>query len=200
MTELTVAPTPAPDAEPKNRKPRTTIKRPASAVARFHMSRAAIDRSVEVFAGWSDLQCIRHFANIRWGSHTLVTCPHCNTADEHYWHVKEVRWKCNHCRKKFSVTSKTVFANRRLPWQKLLAAIHLWACGAAGQPALELRRMLCLGGYNTAFTLISKLREGLSRGFNTGLISGLLELDAAHAAGRRTTESTTRRKPRRRPC
>ncbi len=178
---------PAP-AEPKHRAPRTSVRRPASAVARFHMSRKAIDRSVEVFTGWSDRKCIQHFAKICWGSHTLVSCPLCGTSDEHYWHEKEQRWKCNHCRKQFSVTSKTVFANRRLPWQKLLAATHLWACGAAGQPASELRRMLSLGGYNTAFTLISKLREGLSRGFNTGLISGLVEMDAAHAAGRRASE------------
>ena len=190
------APTPVePGAnEPKKEKrlPKASVHRPASAAARFHMSRAAIDRSVEEFATWSDLKCIRHFATIRWGSYKVVSCAHCETSDEHYWSAKELRWRCTHCRKKFSVTSNTVFANRRLPWQKLLAATHLWACGAAGQPALELRRMLCLGGYNTAFTLISKLREGLSRGFNTGLISGLVEMDGAHAAGRRASEKRGR--------
>ena len=75
-----------------------------------------------------------------------------------------------------------------MPLQKLLSAIHLWASGAAGQPALELRRMLKFGGYNTAFNLVSKLREGLLRGFNTGLISGVVEMDGAHASGRRASE------------
>jgi ribosomal protein L37AE/L43A len=152
------------------------------------MSKEAIDRSVEEFGKMTDLQCVKHLANVRWGSFTKVTCPHCNTSSEHYWSEAEMRWKCKGCGKRFSVTSQTVFANRRMPMQKLLAALHLWACGAAGQPALELRRMLKFGGYNTAFTLVSKLREGLFRGFNTGMVSGVVEMDGAHASGRRASE------------
>lgn len=164
------------------------VRRPSSAATRWHMSKKAVDRSVEEFGRWSDLRCVRHLAKIRWGSHVDVVCPHCNTCADHYWSDKELRWKCKGCGKRFSVTSQTVFANRRLPLQKLLAALHLWACGAAGQPALELRRMLKLGGYNTAFSLVSKLREGLVRGFNTGLVSGVVEMDGAHASGRRASE------------
>lgn len=167
---------------------RTSVHRPSSDASRFHMSKAAVDRSVQDFAKLSNLQCVKHMAAVRWGSFTKVTCPHCNSSSTHYWSETELRWKCKGCGKRFSVTSKTVFANRRMPMQKLLAALHLWACGAAGQPALELRRMLKFGGYNTAFTLVSKLREGLVRGFNTGLISGLVEMDGAHASGRRASE------------
>jgi hypothetical protein len=152
------------------------------------MSTKAVDRSVDEFARWTDLRCVRHLAKVRWGSHVNVVCAHCSTCADHYWSEKELRWKCKACGKRFSVTSQTVFANRRIPLQKLLAALHLWACGAAGQPALELRRMLKLGGYNTAYSLVSKLREGLVRGFNTGLISGVVEMDGAHASGRRASE------------
>lgn len=176
------------DVSEKKPRSRDVVHRPSSDASRFHMSRAAVDRSVEDFAKMTDFQCVRHFATIRWGSFTNVTCPHCNSSSEHYWSKSDLRWKCKACGKRFSVTSKTVFANRRMPMQKLLAAIHLWACGAAGQPALELRRMLKFGGYNTAFNLVSKLREGLLRGFNTGLISGVIEIDGAHASGRRASE------------
>lgn len=179
-------------AEPKKKGLRTVVHRASSDASRFHMSKDAVDRSVEVFATWSDLQCIKHLANIRWGSFKVVGCPHCSSTGEHYWSAKEQRWKCRHCGKRFSVTAKTVFSNRKLPLQKLLAAIHLWACGAAGQPALELRRMLSIGGYNTAFTLVSKLREGLLRGFNTGMVSGVVEMDGAHASGRRASEKRGR--------
>ena len=176
------------DVSEKKLRSRDVVHRPSSEASRFHMSKAAVDRSVEDFAKMTDLQCVRHFAMIRWGSFTNVTCPHCNSSSEHYWSKGEMRWKCKACGKRFSVTSKTVFANRRMPLQTLLAAIHLWACGAAGQPALELRRMLKFGGYNTAFNLVSKLREGLLRGFNVGLISGVIEIDGAHASGRRASE------------
>ena len=166
------------------------VRRLSSPASQWHMSPKAVDRSVEEFARWSDLRCVRHLAKVRWGSHVDVVCAHCNTCADHYWSDKELRWKCKHCGKRFSVTSQTVFANRRIPLQKLLAGLHLWACGAAGQPALELRRMLKFGGYNTAFNLISKLREGLVRGFNTGLISGVVEMDGAHASGRRASEKS----------
>lgn len=172
----------------KGRQPWAPVHRPSSAASRWHMSSKAVDRSVDEFARWSNLRCVRHLAKIRWGSHVDVVCAHCSTCADHYWSEKELRWKCKHCGKRFSVTSQTVFANRRLPLQKLLAALHLWASGAAGQPALELRRMLKFGGYNTAFNLVSKLREGLVRGFNTGLISGVVEMDGAHASGRRASE------------
>ena len=178
-------------AAPKSGR-RTSVHRQSSDASRFHMSRDAVDRSVEELFKWSDLKCVRHLAQIRWGDPRKVTCPHCNTSAEHYWYLKELRWKCKCCGSRFSVTSQTVFANRRMPLQKLLAALHLWASGAAGQPALELRRMLKFGGYNTAFTLVSKLREGLLRGFNTGLVSGVIEMDGAHASGRRASEKRGR--------
>jgi len=180
-------------AETKKHLPkRSSIHRPSSDASRFHMSKDAVDRSVEDVARMTDLQCVKHLANVRWGSFKVVGCPHCNAFDEHYWSAKELRWKCRGCGKRFSVTSNTVFAHRKLPLQKLLAALHLWASGAAGQPALELRRMLNLGGYNTAFTLVSKLREGLLRGFHTGLVSGVVEMDGAHASGRRASEKRGR--------
>lgn len=171
---------------------RNVIHRPSSDASRFHMSKDAVDRSVEEVARWTDLQCVKHLAAVRWGSFKLVGCPHCNAHDEHYWSARELRWKCRGCGKRFSVTSGTLFAYRKLPLQKLLAALHLWASGAAGQPALELRRMLKLGGYNTAFTLVSKLREGLLHGFHTGLVSGVVEMDGAHASGRRASEKRGR--------
>ncbi|WP_332752051.1 IS1595 family transposase [Hydrogenophaga sp.] len=188
MTLATPADRPPSTGAEHVRKRWDPVQRRSSATTRWHMSSKAVDRSVEEFSRWSDLRCIRHLANVRWGSYVDVVCAHCNTCADHYWSAKEMRWKCKACGKRFSVTSQTVFANRRIPLQKLLAALHLWACGAAGQPALELRRMLKLGGYNTAFTLVSKLREGLVRGFNTGLISGIVEMDGAHASGRRASE------------
>lgn len=37
-------------------------------------------------------------------------------------------------------------------------------------------------------TLVSKLREGLLRGFNVGLMCGIVEMDGAHASGKRASE------------
>lgn len=187
MTTVTPASDAVP-AAPALPKRRNSVHRPSSDCSRFHMSKEAVDRSIEDYLKMSNQQCIKHLAIARWGSSTVVTCPHCNSSATHYRKPGETRWKCKGCGSRFSVTSQTVFASRRLRLQVILAAIHLWICGSAGQPALEIRRVLATKGYNTAFTLISKGREALVRGYNTGLLSGVVEMDGAHISGRRASE------------
>ena len=94
--------------EAKKDKPvRTKIQRPSSDATRWHMSKDAVDRGMAEIARWTDLECIKHMAAIRWGSFKHQTCPHCLSADDHYWSKTEKRWKCRGCGSRFSVTSKT---------------------------------------------------------------------------------------------
>lgn len=172
----------------KRKSPDHVVRRPSSATSRFHMSKDAVDVSVKHFLTLTNRQCVEMMAKIRWGSFKQVVCPHCNTGAEHYFSRKELRWKCKGCGKRFSVTSNTPFAGRRKPLQDLLAALHLWACAAAGKPSLQLRRELAFVGYNTSLTYTGKLREGLMRGYNIGYVSGIVEMDGAHASGRRAGE------------
>jgi transposase-like protein len=173
---------------PAKKARKQQVYRPSSPSSLHHMSAGAVDVSVSTYASMTDLQCVRHLAKARWGCFKVVTCPHCNSSATHYWSTKELRWKCKGCGKRFSVTSNTVFANRRMPLQTLWAAVHLWVCGASGKPALEVRRILSMKGYNTAFTLLTKAREAIARGYNIGFISGVIEMDGAHTSGRRASE------------
>lgn len=168
--------------------PGQPVHRPSSRASRFHMSNKAVDVEIDKIGRMTDLACVHFLAKARWGDHENVICPHCSTGATHYWSSKALRWKCKSCGKRFSVTSKTAFSNRKISLQKLISAIHLWACGASGKSALELRRALGFKGYNTAFTLLMKLREALTKGFNTGLVVGVVEMDGAHSSGRRASE------------
>ena len=163
------------------------VRRRASPHTKFHMSAKAVSARVADVAKMTEQQGLDYLAEARFGSLKTVSCPHCGTIDKHYWRVHEKRWKCASCGSTFSATSQTVFAGRRLPMGDLLSGLLLWMNSASGQPALELKRhMGCW--YNTAFTLQHKLREGLVRGYNVGLMSGDIEMDAAHQAGRRSAE------------
>lgn len=150
--------------------------------AAWYLSSGAVSLAVTEVAHWTPLKCVRFLARARWGEAETFSCPHCETVAKHYWRPKELRWKCRGCDKTFSVTSGTVFANRRIALPKLLAAILTWVNSVGGQPALELRRHLKLG-YRAAFTLQHKLREALVRGFNVGTLAGDVEMDGSHRSG-----------------
>lgn len=151
--------------------------------AAFHLSKEAVDFGSEDLERLTPLDAIKFLANILWGSAKEMPCPHCGTIDEHYWSIREMRWKCTCCGKRFSVTSGTVFADRKLPLVKILKIVYAWANGSSGKPALQLRRDWNVS-YPTAYTLVHKLREGLLRGHNVGILCGVQEVDGMDVNGR----------------
>jgi transposase-like protein len=155
------------------------------------MSREAVDLSVPDIQGWTEAQCHEYLVEVRFGSRETVSCPHCGTLHRHYWRGHDRRWKCAGCGNTFSITSGTVFANRKRPLKDILTGMLMWINSAAGQPALELKRHMNTT-YNTVFVWQQKMREGLVRGYNVGLLSGDIEMDGAHQAGRRSLEKRGR--------
>lgn len=166
-----------------------TIKyrRRRSGTARWHLSAEAVTLSVMEIADWTPDQCIEFLVKARFGSWDTVLCPHCGTVCRHHWRKKDKRWTCRACDSGFSVTSGTVFANRKQPLREMVAGIMMWINSPSGQPALEMRRHMKMT-YNAAFTLQHKMREGFLRGYNVGLMSGDLEMDGSHQSGRRAAE------------
>lgn len=165
--------------------------RSRTGTAAFHLSTEAVDWSYEDIDAMTPVDAVMFMAQVRWGSTTEMPCPHCNTVARHYWTINQRRWKCACCGKRFSVTSGTVFADRKLPLTKILKIIFSWANGASGKPALQLRRDWKVS-YPTVFTLLHKLREGLLRGFNTGMLCGVHEMDGMDINGRRHREKRNR--------
>jgi transposase-like protein len=183
------APAPAP-AEPAKRKNFPLRKRTGTAA--FHMSSAAVGLGAEDLEKLTLLQAVMFTAKAVWGSTTVMPCPHCGTIDSHHFRRAERRWKCKSCDSTFSVTSNTVFASVKLPLTKLLKMANSWTPGASGVPALQLRRHWSIS-YPTIFTFCHKLREGLARGFNVGVLTGIQEMDGMDANGKRYKEK--RNKP-----
>jgi transposase-like protein len=165
--------------------------RQRTGTAAFHLSRNAVGMGFDDLNLLTERQAVMLLAEAQWGSTTYMPCPHCGTLDKHYWSGKERRWKCKCCDKRFSVTSRTPYADHKLPLTKLIKMVFTWINGASGKPALQLRRDWNVA-YPTAFTLAHKLREGLLRGFNVGLLAGVHEMDGADMNGRRYREKRNR--------
>src|SRR5437762_11458028 len=67
-------------------------------------------------------------------------CPHCGTVKVYTLAETPIRWKCSACRRKFSVTSGTIFHSRKLAIRDYLAVIFLFCNGVKGVAALRMTR------------------------------------------------------------
>lgn len=124
-----------------------------------------------------------------------MTCPKCGCQHQAYFieSRQQRRCKVKGCRHTFSVTSGTIFANRKLPIQIYLLAIVLFVNAVKGIPALQLSRDLGVQ-YKTAYVLAQKLRKSLFEQRELRQFSGLVEMDGTyvHSAPRKTNKKTDR--------
>ncbi|MDC2826655.1 IS1595 family transposase, partial [Rodentibacter pneumotropicus] len=102
-----------------------------------------------------DLLC-----ELRWGSKENVVCPKCGVQHIAYRIKTRNQWRCKHCQHTFSVTSGTIFANRKKPIKVYLYALMEWVNAVKGLSSLQLARNAKLNP-RTAFVLSHKFRKAL---------------------------------------
>ena len=86
----------------------------------------------------NDEACRKHLAHIRWGD--APACVHCGHAEKIYTIEGGKRYKCSSCRKKFSVTTGTIFENSKIPLQKWFIAVWLCTSHKKGISSCQLAR------------------------------------------------------------
>lgn len=121
-----------------------------------------------------------HLESILWP--TGPVCPHCGGIEK----IKKLQgkstrpgvYKCNDCRKPFSVTVGTVFERSKIPLHKWVLASHLMAASKKGISAHQLHRMLGVE-YKTAWFMEMRLREAMKSKASGPLGSdgGIVEAD-----------------------
>jgi len=122
------------------------------------------------------------FCQMRWTETDGVAyCPRCGCTET--YNIKSRRqFECKACKNHFSVSSGTIFANRKLSYTDLLAAIVIFVNGAKGVAALQLSRDLDCQ-YKTAFVLTHKLREAMAIEQANLKLDGIVEIDGAYFGG-----------------
>lgn len=147
----------------------------------FLLSAKARTLSLAKVMRMSDDEAFETFKAIRWAStEGAPFCPRCGCV-RIYTLTDNRRFKCAACLHKFSVTSGTIFASRKLAIRDYLAAIAIFVNGAKGHSALQLSRDLDVQ-YKTAFVLTHKLREALAAEQATSA-AGEVEVDGAYFGG-----------------
>ncbi len=126
-------------------------------------------------AAFGVFQAIRFAANS--GS---PFCPACGCVKAYTLAETPMRWKCSACRKKFSVTSGTIFHSRKLAIRDYLAVIALFCNGVKGTSALQMSRDMNINP-KSAFVLLHKLREAMGATVQVGdELTGTVEIDGAY--------------------
>lgn len=134
------------------------------------------------------------FCQLRWPeTDGEAVCPRCGCLDS--YKIKSRRqFECKGCKHHYSVTSGTIFSNRKLAFTDILAAIVLFVNGAKGVSALQISRDLDVQ-YKTAYVMCHKLREAMALEDQHQTLEGEVEVDGAYFGGhvRPANEKANRR-------
>lgn len=123
----------------------------------------------------SEAACQDYLAALRWPQG--FRCPKCG-ADQ-AWRTQRGLWACRKCTHQTSVTAGTVFGDSNLPLALWLRAIWHVVSQKDGASALGLQRVLGLGSYRTAWSLLHKLRRAMVRPGRDRL-RGKVEVDESY--------------------
>ncbi len=126
----------------------------------------------------SEEQCRAYLATLRWPDGFV--CPSCGGRKA--WPAQRGRLICAACRHQATVTAGTIFQDSRLSLRLWCRAIWQVTSQKNGASALGLQRVLGLGSYQTAWTVLHKLRRAMVRPGRDKL-SGAVEVDETRVGG-----------------
>jgi len=123
-------------------------------------------------------QCRTYLEALRWPEGFM--CPRCGGRKA--WRAQRGRLICVGCRHQATVMAGTIFQDSRLPLQLWCRAMWQVTSQKNGASALGLQRVLGLGSYQTAWTVLHKLRRTMVRPGRDKLNGGV-EVDETPIGG-----------------
>lgn len=124
--------------------------------------------------------CIKYLERLRWPQGFI--CSRCGVAREPY-RISRGRIMCRECRYQCTVTAGTLFEKTRTPLSNWFAAAWYITNQKNGVSALGLQRVLGLGSYQTAWSILHRLRRAMVNPEHERL-SGVVEVDETYVGGR----------------
>lgn len=131
----------------------------------------------------SEAACHEHLKNARWGRGLeRFVCPDCGHR-KGWWLDKRRLVECSDCHHQTSVTAGTVLHRARTPLSKWFWAIYQTAQDKKGISAMELAKQLGVA-YQTAWTMLHKLREAMAQRDEAYVLQGLVQVDETYVGGK----------------
>jgi len=126
----------------------------------------------------TDDACKDYLDWLRWPNG--FRCPHCD--NNHGPFGKNGVRRCSKCHRRVSVTAGTIFQDTRTPLTVWFEVIWLMSVSKNGISALTLSKILPVGSYQTAWTMLAKLRTAMTS-TDKARLSGVVEVDEWYHGG-----------------
>src|SRR5215204_2437522 len=129
----------------------------------------------------SDGQCRDYLCRARWpAGFRCAGCGH----QRAYSHRLRLIEECAACGKQHSILAGTIFEQTKSELSKWFLAIYLVTSSKGGISAMELKRQMGFGSYQTAWSWLHKIRKAMVRPERTPL-SARVEADETYLGGPR---------------
>jgi transposase-like protein len=137
-------------------------------------------RTWSEFLEWfsSEEACVAYLERLRWPQGFV--CPSCGGMTPPY-RASRVRLLCKDCGHQSTITAGTIFDKTRTPLKVWFAAAWYMTNQKLGVSALGLQRVLGLGSYQTAWTMLHRFRRAMVRPDRERL-KGVVEVDETYLA------------------
>jgi transposase-like protein len=123
--------------------------------------------------------CLKFIVELRWPNG--VICPRCQALDPHFISTRKM-WRCNGCKKQFSVKVGTIFEDSPLPLEKWFAAVWLIAGAKNGISSYEIHRALGIT-QKSAWFVLHRVRLAMRTGMFEKM-KGEVESDETYIGGK----------------
>jgi len=128
----------------------------------------------------TDDECLKFLIQSRWPDGFI--CPQCGHK-EYYWKEARKLLQCKKCGHQTSVTAGTVMHRSKIALPLWFQAAYQVTTSTPGKSALQFQRQVELHRYETAFTMLHKLRAAMVRN-GRDTLTGLVEVDETYIGGK----------------
>lgn len=113
-------------------------------------------------------------------------CPKCGCVHKGIYHQKYNRrfLYCNNCKSEFSALKGTIFENTHLDLRMWLYAMNLVLVARKGISAMQLKRELGMGSYQSAWRMLHQIRRAMEKEEYKETFEAVVEIDETYVGGK----------------